>query len=73
MRMAIPDQIQRYVRSLPASVQAEVLDFVQYLAAKAARREDREWSDLSLDAAMRGMEHEDSPEYDLKDLRTVFR
>ena len=43
----------------------EVLDFVEYLVAKAereaARQEERAWSDLSLAFAMRGMEDEDTP------------
>lgn len=70
--MAISDQIQQAVQALPIAVQAEVLDFVQYLAAKNARREEGEWSDLSLAWAMRGMEQEDDPGYTLEDLRTVF-
>jgi len=70
--MAISDQIQRTVQTLPIAVQAEVLDFVQYLASKNARREERDWSELSLAWAMRGMEQEDVPGYIMEDLRTVF-
>ncbi len=70
--MAISDQIHRQVQGLPAAVQAEVLDFVEYLIARVARREEQAWSDFSLGAAMRGMEDEDGPEYTVEDLRTVF-
>jgi len=70
--MAIADQIQRYVEKLPASVQAEVLDFVEYLVTRAERREDAGWSELSLATAMGGMEDEVGPEYTTDDLRTVF-
>ena len=70
--MAISDRIQRHVQKLPASVQAEVLDFVEYLMTRMARRDEQEWSDLSLSAAMRGMEAEPGPEYTAEDLRTVF-
>ena len=70
--MAISDQIQRTVQTLPIAVQAEVLDFVQYLASKNARREERDWSEQSLAWALRGMEQEDDPGYIMEDLRTVF-
>ena len=70
--MAIADRIQKYVQKLPASFQAEVLDFVEYLLAKAQRREKGDWSDLSLTFAMRGMEEEEMPIYTTADLRVVF-
>lgn len=70
--MSISDQIRRQVERLPVSVQAEVLGFVQYLLARAARREDGAWSGFSLAGAMRGMEDEPGPEYTTYDLRTVF-
>jgi hypothetical protein len=74
--MAIAEQIQQYVQKLPASFQAEVLDFVEYLLAKAEREtlrhEERAWSDLSLASAMRGMEDEDTPIYTTADLKVVF-
>ena len=74
--MAIAERVQQYVQRLPAPFQAEVLDFVEYLLAKAeremARREDRAWSNLSLSYAMRGMEDEDTPTYTIADLKVVF-
>lgn len=74
--MVITEIIQQHVERLPASFQAEVLDFVEYLLAKAEReilrREERAWSDLSLAFAMRGMEDEDTPVYATSDLKVVF-
>lgn len=70
--MALVERIQQHVQRLPASFQAEVLDFVEYLLAKTEHRENRDWSDLSLASAMRGMEDEDMPLYTLADLKIVF-
>ncbi len=71
--MTITDKIQQHVQKLPTSFQAEVLDFVEYLLTKAGkRREERDWSDLSLALAMRGMEDESMPLYTTADLRVVF-
>ncbi len=70
--MAITEKIQQYVQKLPAAFQAEVLDFVEYLFAKAERQEAREWSDLSLAFAMRGMEDDASPLYTSADLKVIF-
>jgi len=70
--MAIVERIQQYVQKLPTSFQAEVLDFVEYLLAKAERREEGDWSDLSLALAMRGMEDENTLIYTSSDLKVVF-
>lgn len=70
--MAIAEQIQSNVERLPAPLQAEVLDFVEYLVAKADRREDAKWAGLSLVWAMRGMEDEETPAYTSADLKEVF-
>jgi hypothetical protein len=74
--MILSEQIQQHVQRLPASFQAEVLDFVEYLVAKAeremARQEKRSWSSLSLSFAMRGMEDEGTPLYTPSDLKVVF-
>ena len=65
--MDLAEKIQQYVERLPASFQAEVLDFVECLLTKVEReavlREERAWSDFSLSSAMRGMEDEDAPSY----------
>ena len=75
--MAVSDRIQQYVQRLPEKLQAEVLDFIEFLLSQAERedsdRDEREWSDLSLSFAMRGMEAEDSPEYTTSDLKETFK
>jgi Protein of unknown function (DUF2281) len=74
--MALSEEIQEHVEKLPASCQAEVLDFVEYLLAKVEReavQQERElWSGLSLSSAMRGMEEEDVPTYTTADLKVRF-
>lgn len=74
--MNLSERIQKHVQSLPASFQAEALDFVQYLVSKAereeVRQEDKNWTSLSLSFAMRGMEDEDTPQYAPSDLKVVF-
>ncbi len=70
--MAIADLIQEHVQRLPASVQAEVLDFVEYLVAKVMQRDGDDWSILSLAFAMRGLESEETPVYTSDDLKVVF-
>ena len=68
--MVLSEKIQEYIQKLPASFQAEVLDYLEFLLAKA-EREDKEWSQLSLTTAMRGME--DEPEfYTIKDLKAKY-
>jgi len=75
--MTIADIILRYVQRLPEPLQAEVLDFVECLLAKAEQSEGEEdvqlWSALSLSLAMRGMEDEETPEYTVDDLKEAFR
>jgi hypothetical protein len=74
--MAITDKIQEGVQQLPTALQAEVLDFVQYLLVKTKRssQEDEEelWSEVSLASAMRGLEDEDLPQYTTADLKVIF-
>lgn len=69
--MTLVDQIQECVEKLPAPSQTEVLDFAQYLLAKLERQEARDWENLSLANALRGMEDEPS-EYSSADLLEIF-
>jgi hypothetical protein len=73
--VSVTEQILLHLRSLPEPVQAEVLDFVEYLEAKArlagGEREDADWAELSLSQAMRGMEDEPSP-YTTADIKEAF-
>jgi len=74
--MSVTEKINERVQQLPERTQAEVLDFVEYLLAKAeqqqARREEQEWSRHSLSLAMRGMGDENGPEYTAEDLEERF-
>jgi len=73
--MTLPEKIIQHLQKLPESVQAEVLDFVEYLELKVGRdesiRDERDWSTLSLSYAMRGMEDEQTF-YSANDLKEVF-
>ncbi len=69
------ERIQEYRRKLPEPLQAEVLDFVEYLVGKVEREashEEWDWSALSLGSAMRDMEDEDAPMYTLTDLKATL-
>ena len=74
--MVIAEKIQQYIQELPASLQEEALDYVEYLLAKAkskaVQQEEETWSSLSLASAMSDMEDEDSPMYSKADLKVVF-
>ena len=74
--MVLSEKIQQYVRKLPASLQAEVLHYVEYLLSKAereiVRQERKSWSSLSLTSAMRGMEDDQMPTYTTSDLKVVY-
>jgi len=70
--MTIDEKIQRYTQQLPFALQKEVLDFIEYLVAKAERQEETDWTSLSLALAMRGMEDETTPLYTTADLKVMF-
>jgi hypothetical protein len=59
-------------QELSPPLQAEALDFIEYLLAKAERREKNEWSELSLRFAIRGIEDEEAPTYTAADLKVKF-
>jgi len=73
--MTVAQKILQHVKKLPERLQAQVLDFVEFLESKSAGQElssDEEvWLQFSLSQAMRGMESEDSP-YSEDDLKEVF-
>ena len=74
--MAVTEEINRRVQRLPEPLRAEVLHFVDFLLTRAerdgGRQEDRAWSDLSLNSAMRGLEDESAPDYSEADLVERF-
>jgi len=73
--MTVVEKITQHLKNMPEPVQAEVLNFVEYLDSKIAMsrciQDETAWSTFSLSQAMRGMENEQTP-YSLKDLREVF-
>jgi hypothetical protein len=69
--MILAESIIKHVQALPESKQVEVLDFVEYLCSKAEKQEIKDWTDLSLSSAMRGMENEQT-QYSLNDLKESF-
>ncbi|MGR3301140.1 MAG: DUF2281 domain-containing protein [Candidatus Scalindua sp.] len=69
--MSLTERINLNVKKLPESKQMEVLDFVEYLRSRAEKEEYKEWNDLSLTSAMRGMEDEQSY-YSINDLKESF-
>ena len=60
--MSLAEKIFEKLERLPEPKQAEVLDFVEFLASKqgsaVADAEDQAWSSFSLAQALRGMEDE---------------
>jgi hypothetical protein len=74
--MSVSERIYEEVTKLPEPLQAEVLNFVQYLAAQVNREipdtEELSYSAASLSMAMRGMEGEDTPAYSIEDLQEAF-
>lgn len=59
--MKTVDRIYEEARALPETVQREVLYFVEYLVHKL-QKENAGWSELSVAAALRGLEDEVWPE-----------
>jgi hypothetical protein len=69
--MTIEEKIRLYTQKLPYSLQEELLDFVQYLVAKAGQQENQDWTSLSLSSAIRDMENEPDL-YNVSDIRISF-
>ena len=69
--MSLTEKIIENVKALSESKQMELLDFVEYLRAKAEKEEREEWTDFSLASAMHGLEEDNSP-YTENDLKEIF-
>ncbi len=67
------EQIVKGIQSFPYQMQVEVLDFIGYLKSKVAteqeRREDMEWSYLSLTNAVKDIDDEKEEGYTEADLK----
>ncbi len=74
--MLVSGKIFQYAKKLPEPLQAEVLDFVEFLLSKSKGEsvtdDDLAWSNFSLMTAMRGIENEVNSTYTLADLKVVF-
>ena len=73
--MAAREKIYESVQKLPEPLQAEVLDFIEFLLSREERAhtpDDPLWARFSLSTAMRGMEDENTPNYTQVDLKVVF-
>jgi hypothetical protein len=61
-QVTLAKEIVERVQRLPEPLQAEVLDFVEFLLAKTSgesgKEENRRWMEFSLQSALRGMEDE---------------
>ena len=78
--MLLIDKQQSEVQKLPVDLQQEVIDFVEFLLARAehnaARQEEVEWSRVGLAYMMQRMdeaEGEDAPIYTLNDLKQEYQ
>lgn len=69
--MSLAEKIMKQVQTLPESKQVEVLGFVEYLRLKTEKQEIKDWADLSLSSAMRGIEEEQTT-YTLNDIKESF-
>ena len=70
--MTTLEKIVENLKTMPESVHAEVLDYVEYLKSKKdTGGESYDWGGLSLDSAMRGIAEEASP-YGIQDIKEKF-
>ncbi|MFH1038876.1 MAG: DUF2281 domain-containing protein [PVC group bacterium] len=74
--MTTAEKIIQHISILPEYLQAEVLDFVEFIEEKNRclnqTDERSEWSKLSLSYAMRGMENEQTS-YSVKDIKEKYK
>ena len=68
--MTTAERIHEQVQRLPEPLQAEALDFIEFLMQRqSVRKEDLDWSHFSLAAVMRNTADEDALFYDESDLK----
>ena len=66
--MSLAEKIIEKVKSLPEDKQAEILDFIDFLSKKVNEEERKQWSQFSLEEAMRGLETEETL-YTVEDIK----
>ena len=71
--MIAADVLNSKMQNLPVAAQNEVLHFVEFLSEKYEQQksEDKQWSEFSLDQAMKGLEDETT--YSEEDLQEKWR
>ena len=73
--MIVVEEVNNKLQKLPLAAQEEVLHFIEFMAQKFERKDDenKQWSEFSLNQAMRGMEDENTPDYTEADLKEKWR
>ena len=71
MNVNVSEDIIEKVKSLPKDNQLEVLDFIDLLSKKVDKEERKQWSQFSLEKAMRGLETEDTL-YTIEDIKEEY-
>ena len=69
--MNLAEKIIEKVKSLPEDKQAEILDFIDFLSKKVNEEERKQWSQFSLEEAMRGLETEETL-YTVEDIKEKY-
>jgi len=70
--MRAAERIYEKVSALPERLQLQLLDLVEHLTSRL-REEDTNWSRLSLNTALRGLEEEPWPEYSEEDFKEKWQ
>jgi hypothetical protein len=70
--MVVTEVINSKIQVLPDAAKTEVLHFVEFLSEKYGQaNEDKQWSEFSLNQAMKGLE--DETPYSEEDLQEKWR
>ena len=69
--MSLAEKIMEKVKLLPEDKQSEILDFIDFLSKKTNEEERKEWSQFSLETAMRGLETEETL-YTVEDIKEKY-
>lgn len=69
--MSLAEKIIEKVKLLPKDKQSEILDFIDFLSKKVNEEERKQWSQFSLEMAMRGLETEETL-YTVEDIKERY-
>ena len=72
--MSVAEIIFEKVQHMPKTKQMEILHFVEFMDITKSKHHatDKDFSNLSLSLAMKGMENESMPDYSIKDIKQKF-